>query len=292
MSRLQDDIASHLIRPSFSTWTTPKVRVVKKQIGHQITNQKSVHGGDTRQQKQFEQQSCRYPKLDINEPSVQCFFHDPKPLECSELERNWVYAENGTFYIDSEAEKRHGGKITCDCTNFWRISDSTTKSKKEHNLKSGSKLEGDFFKVDCQAPDKATYSNVHASIVLNQEALDRSKTKSLPNNALDLNVYIFGFDSVSQLNFLRKLPKFYKYLTENMDAVVLEGYNIVGDGTPQALIPMLTGKTEVELPLTRKRYKDASYIKVYPFVWDEYRDLDYITLYGEGKCVKRFIILM
>lgn len=80
---------------------------------------------------------------------------------------------------------------------------------------------------------------------------------------------------------MRKLPKLYSYLTEKLGAVVLKGYNIVGDGTPQALIPMLTGKTEVELPLTRKRYGSANYVDVYPFVWYNYSDAGYITLYGE-----------
>lgn len=32
---------------------------------------------------------------------------------------------------------------------------------------------------------------------------------------------------------------------------IIAGYNIVGDGTPQAFIPILTGATEEELPLTR-----------------------------------------
>uniref|UniRef100_A0A914ZH73 Death domain-containing protein n=1 Tax=Parascaris univalens TaxID=6257 RepID=A0A914ZH73_PARUN len=60
------------------------------------------------------------------------------------------------------------------------------------------------------------------------------------------------------------------------------GYNIVGDGTPQAFIPILTGKTEVELPLTRKRFSNANFVDVvYPFVWRNFSDAGYITLYGE-----------
>lgn len=36
-----------------------------------------------------------------------------------------------------------------------------------------------------------------------------------------------------------------------MLCLLYTGYNIVGDGTPQAFIPILTGATEEELPLTR-----------------------------------------
>ncbi|VDK29205.1 unnamed protein product [Gongylonema pulchrum] len=44
----------------------------------------------------------------------------------------------------------------------------------------------------------------------------------------------------------------------------------------------MTGKTEEELPLTRKRFKEARYVdEVYPFVWRNFSDAGYITLYAE-----------
>lgn len=49
---------------------------------------------------------------------------------------------------------------------------------------------------------------------------------------------MFGFDSLSRNAWIRKLPKAYKYMTEHLNADILQGYNIVGDGTPQALIPV------------------------------------------------------
>lgn len=75
----------------------------------------------------------------------------------------------------------------------------------------------------------------------------------VPDKGLKLNVLMFGFDSLSRNTFIRKLPKSYRYLKTNLNSLILEGYNIVGDGTPQALIPILTGKIELELPDTRKR---------------------------------------
>lgn len=47
---------------------------------------------------------------------------------------------------------------------------------------------------------------------------------------------------------------------DTLGAVTLKGYNIVGDGTPQAFIPILTAQTEEELPLTRKRYPPPSHL--------------------------------
>ena len=59
-----------------------------------------------------------------------------------------------------------------------------------------------------------------------------------------MNVLIFGLDSMSHMAYQRKLPKTYRYLQDDLGAVILDGYNIVGDATTAALLPMLTGITE------------------------------------------------
>lgn len=56
---------------------------------------------------------------------------------------------------------------------------------------------------------------------------------------MPFNVIMFGFDSLSRNAWIRKLPKTYEYMTKHLDADVLGLYNIIGDGTPQALIPVL-----------------------------------------------------
>lgn len=99
---------------------------------------------------------------------------------------------------------------------------------------------------------------------------------------LKLNVLMFGFDSLSRNTFIRKLPRTYHFIKQRLDALVLEGYNIVGDGTPQALIPILTGKIELELPETRKRMgHNAYYVNVYPMIWNKYKEHGYITGFME-----------
>ena len=57
----------------------------------------------------------------------------------------------------------------------------------------------------------------------------------------------------------------------------------MGDGTPAALIPLLTSKHEHELPNTIKNTKDSHYVdEVYPFVWKNFSEkLDYATFFGE-----------
>ena len=94
-------------------------------------------------------------------------------------------------------------------------------------------------------------SNLFMTIVPQEETIKSLKDIKKPNDWSGLNVHFLGFDSLSQMSFRRNLPKSVEYLEKVMGSVVLNGYNIVGDGTPQAFIPILTSQTEVELPLTR-----------------------------------------
>ena len=54
-----------------------------------------------------------------------------------------------------------------------------------------------------------------------------------PSGHAPLNVLVWGQDSISRLMFMRKLPLTWNYLQSQLKAIVLQGYNIVGDGTPQ-----------------------------------------------------------
>lgn len=100
---------------------------------------------------------------------------------------------------------------------------------------------------------------------------------------------MFGFDSLSRNAFIRKLPKSFEYLTKNLNADVLKGYNIIGDGTPQALIPLLTGFTELELPETRKRKFSSTYVNEYPFLWKKFMKAGYVTVFIWNLFSARFL---
>lgn len=92
---------------------------------------------------------------------------------------------------------------------------------------------------------------------------------------------MLGFDSLSRNAFMRKLPRTYAYLTGALDGDILRGFNIVGDGTPQALIPLLTGHTELELPEARRRMANSRSVTAFPFVWRAYERRGYVTAFNE-----------
>lgn len=96
-----------------------------------------------------------------------------------------------------------------------------------------------------------------------------------------LNVLIFGFDSTSKNGFIRMMPKSYAYLVNELGGIVLDSYNVVGDGTPAALFPILTGKTELELPDVRKKAKSNTTCDVMPFLFYRLKDDGYRTAYFE-----------
>ena len=58
---------------------------------------------------------------------------------------------------------------------------------------------------------------------------------------LPLNVIMLGFDSLSRNAWRRYMPKTYHFFVKVLKGIVMKGYNIVGDSTPAALLPILTG---------------------------------------------------
>uniref|UniRef100_A0A914XIT3 Uncharacterized protein n=1 Tax=Plectus sambesii TaxID=2011161 RepID=A0A914XIT3_9BILA len=230
------------------------------------------------------EQICRIPQLDVNAPVIVKLLNTPKPLTCNQTEKNWAFVENGRFYIADEAVRIHGS-IKCNHFRFWRVSDDELASDVISDVQNGSLIEkSDYFRAECNSKDKNKWSNLFATIVPDLSAIEKAKAAKKSTAATNLDVLILVFDSLSSLMFQRKLKKAYKFLVQDLEAVVLEGYNIVGDGTPQAMIPILTAQTELELPLTRKRYKNASYLNdVYPMIWRNFSKHGYVTMYAEDS---------
>ncbi|GFT83877.1 uncharacterized protein NPIL_74251 [Nephila pilipes] len=228
------------------------------------------------------EQACRHPDLDHNNPLILKHIVDMGELECKR-EMDWLTIHDSKVRFDAIPVKRHG-KLQCKLTFLKRVDDFSSVKGKVVDMTSkvgDVPLEGDYFHAKCEAKDGLKWKNIMAGIYKNESVLARARSIQPPAESMKLNVLMFGLDSMSRLHYMRKLPKTYKYLTEVLKASVLKGYNIVGDGTPQALIPMLTGFTELELPETRKRMSDANYVNIYPFAWKNFTANGYVTAYGE-----------
>uniref|UniRef100_A0A5S6R123 Sulfatase N-terminal domain-containing protein n=1 Tax=Trichuris muris TaxID=70415 RepID=A0A5S6R123_TRIMR len=220
---------------------------------------------------------CVTQSQHMDDPEISRLIYVPKPLSCAK-ENNWVYVKNGYFFIKPEAIARHG-RITCNFQPVIFADDLSLTSWLIKGVHSNSSAPTDFMKIACKAKDGENYENYHATVVPKQDVLNRVEQQS--PGALPVNVYILAFDSVSRLHFMRKMRESYNYITAVLKGTVLEKYNILGDGTTAAIIPLLTGKTEMELPVTLKTAKNASHVDAYPFIWNEFKKMGYATFYGE-----------
>ena len=230
-----------------------------------------------------EKNTCVQPVLELWHPDLRNFFHDPIPLKCSS-EKDWVYVKNGTFHISSESIKKHG-KISCEYLPLRRGKNdfNVTNGISIRPMEDGAAIRSDFFRATCNAADGSEYTNLHLGIAYKTVLHHRSdgQKRNKDKDTDKLNILMFGFDSTSRMSWLRNMPKSHQYFTTHLGGVVMEGYNIVGDGTPQALLPILTGYNEQVLPEARRGKSDAQYVDNHPWIWKDLKTNGYITQWGE-----------
>ena len=225
---------------------------------------------------------CVWPVLELWPGNTSETYVKPTPISCAPAEENWVWVERGEFTVSPAAVERHG-EVRCQYTPLKRRDDFHVDwDKTVAYMKSGTPISSDFFMANCSASDGDNYVNVHAGIVpVNQTTTEPPEGLQ---NTLPLNILMVGFDSVSRIRWMRSLPRTYDYLVKSLGAVVLEGYNIVGDGTPAALLPILTGKHEEELPEARRNHKGATTVDGHPWIWKEFKKHGYVTQFAEDRC--------
>ena len=202
-------------------------------------------------------------------------------MQCSE-QPDWVFTQKGRVFISPEATAGYGA-VSCHMTPIYMSdNDFTPATGNPIPLINGSLLKYDTFSVKCESEKGNAYENLHNGITRREDVIEKIKSLKLNSNK-GLNVVLWGFDSISSLMFQRLLPQVHEYFIKTLGGIHLEGYNIVGDGTPQAFIPILTGRTEGELPDVRKGEKGSTFVDVYPFIWKEYEKRGYITHYTEDE---------
>ncbi|KAH9504121.1 hypothetical protein Btru_065043 [Bulinus truncatus] len=228
-------------------------------------------------------QACIHPKLDVHDPVMMHFYTKMKKVQCKGV-TNWVYVNNGTLLFSSSSIGQHG-EFKCDYYPLIRgPGDYNIKyGAPIRNVLHGSPLVSDFFKIECLSKKKKTYQNIHAGVHVNQTIKDRLARVKPPTEGLGLSVTLLGFDSMSRMSWLRRMPLTREYLVNNLHAIELEGYNILGDGTPAALLPILTGKLEQELPEAR-RYKNFSKpVDRFPWIWRDFQKNGYVTSWADAE---------
>ena len=116
----------------------------------------------------------------------------------------------------------------------WYKNDYEYKLSEEIIFSNGSQIlneNEEFFYIKCKSSSGLKYETVYARI-LKQNIPKQAKRKQ------PINVFMLGLDSVSRKLWLDSLPMSSDYLlNSDLNSTILSSYNIVGDGTPAALVP-------------------------------------------------------
>ncbi|XP_077988236.1 uncharacterized protein LOC144442738 [Glandiceps talaboti] len=253
-----------------------------------------------RKEKKLAQSSCQIPQLDPYHPSIRHLIEKKPLLDCEEENGHPDISyvdKDGRLYIDRHMINE-GNVNSCSYAYIARYDDDYVlfndsvivtfdeNTEYTNDLLVTDHLTSDYFGVMCQVTHTDSefndmYHELHAHIVPLPHISER--TQKLPSSALGIDVIIIGFDSTSSVNFIRQMPKSYKYLTETMQSVILKGYNIIGDATAAALIPMLTGDLPIDLPEARRNMPSATTVDDYPLIWKTFKELGYVTLFAEDS---------
>lgn len=212
-----------------------------------------------------QESTCKLPRLSYTG-------HDDieKYQECK-IKEEFGYLKNSKWYFNKTVISKYVN-LECYFRNISRTDDFNLIYSNFTKLDEFQIINHDVIEVNCFGEEtkkkKTVYNNLHVQIV---DRIDlREKIESKNDQCKPMNILLLSYDSISRVSWFRRLPKTTKYLIDKMKTTVLYGHNIIGDGTPACMIPVLTGKTEEELPSTLKSDPNGQYVdQAYPFIWND-----------------------
>lgn len=240
---------------------------------------------------------CVMPKLKkYNEAYIKKGYKGKSQLviKCRE-EADWLEVSNGVVSFSQKALEKYKGNMRCTINFMQRIDDFKQIKKQPAVVMDSSTgktlpLEDDFLFADCVTTTgkNETWNDLLAGVKVKQEVLERQNrdfTPSVTSMTQDkpepVNILMFGFDSVSHVNFVNKLPKLYSYLVNDLEGIVLDSHNTVGDGTTAQLLAIFTGQYEDQLKPDTRRGKTHETVDSHPWIFKEFKRNRYTTVYAE-----------
>ncbi len=175
--------------------------------------------------------------------------------------------------------------MKCKYRNISRVDDFNLTYSEYDYIEENEYLYHDLVEIFCldrqkNGTNKMLYYQVIPKKVRKKEARVLTGTPCKP-----LNILSICFDSVSSVSWILRLNKSNDYLLNKMGFQVMNGFNIIGDGTPASLISVLTSKSEEELPSALKNDPNGRYIdEVFPFIFKDLHEN------GNANCLIEIVL--
>ncbi|XP_026744249.1 uncharacterized protein LOC113505644 isoform X2 [Trichoplusia ni] len=223
---------------------------------------------------------CEMPELDPFSAEAMRFIVDLPKIKCEGFD--WVKCVKSQCFVVTEILETMKD-ISCTYREIIYVNDKLYLIDNPVKVRGGNAYNlnrSDHVKVSCSGMDK-TRPSIVSTRWYGYKAGFRpvAVRKKRPMGLDNYNVLVLGFDSASHNGFMRKMPNSFKYLSEK--AVILNRYNIVGDGTPAALYPILTGRAEEEHPDARKKATEQRYVEDRLFIFHQLKGYGYRTAFFE-----------
>ena len=181
-------------------------------------------------------ETCRIPALNFDAilrilPNRNC-----------KIKENIGFISKDHIWHFSESAKAGYSDLNCFYRVIERIDDFKTRTNEFKPLSEGQKILDEVVEVHCnQTLPKFHFSSLYPQIISkldkNTEKINEKlhKPDEKNNKCAPLNVMVLSYDSVSRVSWVKYLKKTHKFITETMNFDILNGYNIVGDGTPAGI---------------------------------------------------------
>ncbi|RXG60062.1 hypothetical protein Avbf_16512 [Armadillidium vulgare] len=140
-------------------------------------------------------------------------------------------------------------------------------------------VKADSVFVECSFNSVVFYRNAHMFVTLKPEHVTNKMGDTMGVDDR-LNIMIFGIDSISRMNMQRYMPKVFQYM-KDISAIDFRGFNKNYENTYPNLCAILSGVFPWGEEFYDKFNKMGRYFDYLPFLWKNFTNSDYVTVYGE-----------
>lgn len=231
----------------------------------------------------LQQQRCQIPKLNPFHPDITSFVDISKKFKNCDLKTFADINDEGRLVIlrRTEVVSAKYAYIIRTGKNSQKITE--WKQFYGNGIYDEVTLTSDFVKVSLKLNDGKEIVESHMFPVRSFEKHPRQTRDQAVNDVEKLNIVFIMIDSLSHSGAVRLLRKHYKYLQGDPDSVIFQGQTVVGDGTTSQLAAILVGDFESNLPEARKGFQNSGPVNRWPFIFNDYEQKGYVTMYSEDS---------